>query len=285
MPLQRLFLFVLSSFLVLTLCNGQGLKKPSSFVLFEDMNAYFNAALLEGNNQITLGSQNRLGAFSEIRELYAIGSASVFKNKTHGLGFALFSEQEGQLITENRLKVSYWKSIQLNPKLHLVFGGQLGLINTSLKGTFSTAGADTWSPDIDFGFKLKTKNIEIGSSVNQIGNLLVQPLSQQILFKQFYSFYAKYTFPINESIDLENYAASYLFINPSYHLKSQLVFNKAYGVGAGIGNQGFLISAFYKTDKILNNFLEIKMAYQNPINEFYSSIFQVFQIQLSYELN
>ena len=95
---------------------------------------------------------------------------SIGKSKNNGIGASLYSFQEGQLILENRLKGSYWKKIDLNDKIIIVAGGQVGLINTSIKATKSTAGSNDWTPNLDFGLTFKTKTSVVAVSINQLSN-------------------------------------------------------------------------------------------------------------------
>ena len=97
--------------------KAQGVKLVSPTVLFEEVYAYNNASYLETADGIHLGNQSQFGAFSEIKLFYGFGSYAFGNNKTQGLGLAIYSLQEGPLISENRLKASFWKKIKLKRKL------------------------------------------------------------------------------------------------------------------------------------------------------------------------
>ena len=276
--------FVLTLFL-LTLCASvclcQGIKSPSSIVLFETFSVFENASLIDNNANLALGNQGQLGAFSEIKTYYALGSMSFDAKESQAIALSFYSYQEGLLIAENRLKLGYRKKIVLNPQWNLSAGGQLGFINTAYKATRSTAGTSAFTPIFDFGFTLRNEVTSISASVNQLNNPEAYPLTQKLYFNRYYTALISHGIQLNSLLLLRMYL-HYRYISDlgaSFTAKGNLEFRETYLLGLGVGSNGFIISCGLK--EISKNFpISIHLAYQTPLGQ--KQITKPFQVHLSY---
>lgn len=270
------YLFVCTS-----VVYGQGVRIADPTVLFEQNIAYSNASQLETWGGWHLGNQSQFGAFSEIVIFYGFGSLPIGKNKTQGVGLGLYSSQEGELIAENRLKLSFWKKIALNDRLDLIAGGQAGLINTSFKATRSTAGANAWTPNFDFGLTIKNKFSSLAVSINQLNNPNVQPLTQAIAFKNFWTFLVSHSIRLNENLQLNMFGYGLLVdVLPNiYQVKAMLDIEEKFNVGLGGGTEGVVVSAGMDiTPQIM-----FHLAYLSPVFTQVANNYQPFQLHLTFK--
>ena len=264
--------------------TAQGIKTTTSMVLFEQFAAYNNASLLEKNDALHLGSQGQFGAFSAIRTIYGFGSCSFGSKSNNGLGIAFYSFQEGELISENRVKLSYWKRIELNKTTQLISGGQAGLINTAYDATRSTAGANTFTPNFDFGVTLRKNNTSISASINQLSNASASPLTQTAVYKSFYTVLISQKIDLNEQYTADFYG--YYHVIPNFQTtleaKTNITHNELFQVGIGAGTNGVLFSCgIIELDSVLLPF-GLTFGYRIPLSSSTLSAFQPYQIHLSY---
>ena len=266
---------------------AQGIKIEQPTVLFEDFIAYSNASQLETLNGIVLGNQSQFGAFSEIKLFYTYGSMEIGKSKNNGIGASLYSFQEGQLILENRLKGSYWKKIDLNDKIIIVAGGQVGLINTSIKATKSTAGSNDWTPNLDFGLTFKTKTSVVAVSINQLSNAEAKPLTQIIRFQKFYTLFLSQKIKCNKNIycTILGNVVAVRGLEDIYNLKSDFDFGDHFSAGIGIGSNGLLTSIGLNSIDILGQKLSLKFGYQYSFFKSVSSALQPLHIHIKYQFS
>jgi len=262
---------------------GQGIRLPSQTVLFDQFSPYFNAALQENHQGLKAGTQVQTGAFSDFRQFYFLGSIALGKKKTNGIGLSFYSTQEGELISENRLKGSYWAKIKLNEKVSVIAGGELGLINLSLGATRSTPGSNSFSPDLDLGLAVEIEDFTFSASFNQIGSLSTIPLTQEISFQNFTTLFAEYYFTLNPYFDLNLYSYSFLIpnVNNQYQGKALLGYKETFYGGIDLGSNG-LGSSFTWRGLPFDKKIGISFAVQFPVFTSETSFFRPIQIHLDY---
>ena len=286
MKIQLIYIVLLSPLFLLNKAIAQGVKTPIQLVLFEKLEGFNNAALLENKDAAHIGTQGQFGAFSEIRTIYGLGSYSLGPDKNHGLGLSIYSFQEGELIAENRVKLIYWKKIKLNDKTDLVAGGQAGLINASYKATRSTAGANAYTPTYNFGLSLKNETTSLALAINQLSNSSNKPLTQVNYYKAFYTFLFSKQFELNESIDISFHLHSKISaFEKSIQGKINLEYLKAYQVGLGYGTNGLLLSASITEIQALDFPIGLNFGYRIPLSSKGPNTFQPYQLDISYSFN
>lgn len=283
MKIQLIYIVLLLPLFLLNKVIAQGVKSPTKLVLFENMEGFNNAALLEKKDAAHIGTQGQFGAFSEIRTIYGLGSYSLGPDKNYGLGLSIYSFQEGELIAENRVKLIYWKKIKLNDKTDLVAGGQAGLINASYKATRSTAGANAYTPTYNFGLSLKNETTSLALAINQLSNSSNEPLTQINYYKAFYTILLSKRYEINERIDISFHVHSnYSSFEKSTQGKINFDYLKAYQVGLGYGTNGLLLSAGITEIEELDFPIGINFGYRIPLSSKETNAFQPYQLNLSY---
>lgn len=281
------FYILMANFIWCTQTLAQGIKTPTTMVLFEQVAAYNNASLLEKNDAFQVGTQGQFGTFSAIRTLYGFGSSSFGNKTTNGLGIAFYSFQEGELIAENRLKISYWKRIELNKHTQLIAGAQAGLINTAYQATRSTAGASTFTPNFDFGVTLKNNNTTISASINQLSNASTTPLTQTSSFKTFYTTLIAQKMNLSETytVDFYGYYQVIPIISSLIEAKANLSYQEQLQAGVGMGSNGILLSCgIIEIDQELLP-LGLYFGYRIPLANSILHTFQPYQLHLSYLFN
>lgn len=273
------FLLFYSTFAV----NGQETKIPVFPVLFENTITYYNASIEVDSNVIHLGSQQQFGAFSQNTLIYGFGTIT---HNSNALGVAFISEKEGTLISENRIKGTYIKKILLSANTSLNASVQVGLINTSLGATRSTAGASTWAPDLDIGWQLQSKNTILSSSINQLSNSIVTPLSQSAIFKRFYTIYFSQQIDLSPTSLIHIYAQNIILQHSKDKrgLKIDYITNDIFSTGIGINTNGYLFSIGFPKLIIYDQKFRLKIGYNHPSFSRISSNFQPFQLHISYSL-
>jgi len=246
--------------------NSQVIRTIDNSVVFDQFEAYINPSICSDELTASTGYQSQTGSFSGFRHFYFIVNSSLGNKKKRGLGAAIYSSQEGPLISENRLSISYWNKINISTHWFITGGIRAGIINKSLSSTKSTAGANIFVPDISVGTSLNGKQTRVSFSINQIGNIIKTPLTQSIKYQQFITFSAEQSFKLSAGISTR-INAQYLHIpkiNDNYHATSTLLFNDLYGIGLGAGNSGILCSVVINKVKIKNNILQMTFGTKVP---------------------
>lgn len=266
--------------------KAQGVKSPTPMVLFEKATAYNNASLLEKNNGLHFGSQGQFGAFSAIRTIYGFGSIALGSKADNGLGFAIYSFQEGELLAENRLKISYWKRIELNPSTDIIAAGQAGLINASYKATRSTSGANTFTPNFDFGLTLRKENTSLSLSINQLSSPTASPLTQTNFYNTFYTAIVSHQLDLSAKVSLTGISNYYhtVSLKPIIEAKTNILYNELIETGAGFGSNGFLFSIGITQLSEDQLPLGLYFGYRLPLSNSILNTFQPYQIHLNYLL-
>ena len=156
-----------------------------------------------------------------------------------------------------------------------------------LGATRSTAGANSWTPNFDFGITFKSKKTIISSSINQLNNATAKPLTQTIDFKNFWTFLLTHEIQLRESLNLTLYGYTRLIssLNNLYSFKGEVTFQENYAVGLGYGTQGLISSLALKSIEVLEQKLSVVIAYQHPLNTALNNSFQPFQLHFQYHLS
>lgn len=264
---------------------AQGVKAPPINLIVDDLNAYYNASQLSNGQNLQLGGYNLLGAFSEIRNIYAFGYLSPKDNHQHGIGLAALSEQEGPLITDNRLKASYWKKINLNEKWLLIGGAQAGVVNSSIEGTTSTPSTNEWSPDLDIGFTLQNEQTSLGLSINQIANSKVIPLSQSVIYKRFFTALLRQRFQLStfKYLNLVHHSAYFSGIKNLYDFKVELELVDKFQSSITMGNRGLIFSGGVWLNTSIKHQFGLQFAYHHPTYSNLPNTYQSIQVHLTFQ--
>jgi hypothetical protein len=282
MSVKNCVLLFLTILLSTTLCCAQGIKTPSSSVLFERIAPYSNPSLNRNKSSVAIGTENQIGPFSEIRMFYGFGNLLLKKNKH--IGFALYSMQEGPLISENRIKANYVYKLKLGREVFLKAAGQFELINISLGATPSTAGANSYTPSLDFGFNLIHKTSNLGISMNQLNNAEASPLSQLTVFKRFFDIYGLHKIDLlnRNFIDINLHSRLLQKDNNIYEGKASYIYQENYSIGIGASNYGLIASIGLVAFPLGKNNADLLLGYRHPTFNATNSSFQPFHIHLGY---
>lgn len=245
---------------------SQGVRTPVTTILFGKLSHHYNASTYENNAQAYVGNQSLIGAFSEIRVFYAHGNVPIFKDKKSSFGLTLYSEQEGELIGEYRMKLGFSTRVDLSNEWSLSGGTHVGVINNFLRATYSVGGGSDWSPDLDFGLTLSGSKTKISTSVNQILNSTSNPLGQELLFERYFTGYAEQNFDLNKDFKLKVSTGMWLLNTnrDQYNSMLEMTYLDRWLVGGGYGSNGVIVTGGVQNIEVSNMKLDILMAYQSP---------------------
>lgn len=268
--------------------NGQLIRTPENLTLFEKLEPYYAPSLYQKSPKLVIGSQGQTGAFSEFRQFYGYGGVHLNQNKSNGIAFGIFVSQEGMLISENRVDISYWNALKLSRKWNLSLSGKLGAINQNLGATKSTAGANSFSPNIGISVALSNEKTSISIALNQIGNFSVRPLMQEILYSQFLTSQITHTFLLSPDLNMNLFGNIRLAknINQIAQAKMEFEFKEMIKPGAGINTSGIILS--FSWDKIPLLGHDLEATFSSQIGLFRSltpSSTSPYQIHLRYNLS
>lgn len=266
-----------------TTAFGQAVRTPVTTILFGKLGNHYNASTFPDRGQAYVGNQSLIGAFSEIRVFYAHGDIPILKDKKSSLGLTLYSEQEGELIGEYRMKLGFSTRVDLNEKWSLSGGTHIGAINNFLGATYSVGGGSDWSPDLDLGLSLSGKSTKISSSVNQVLNGTSNPLGQELLFERYITFNAEQDFKLNQNFALKWSGGAWLVKTNRSQFNSivELSYLDRWMIGGGYGTNGTIVTGGVQNIEISNMNLEILMAYQSPSFTKTSVAYRPVQIHLN----
>lgn len=280
------------SFLLISFCFSfgfaQALRVWQPDVLEEVSSVTINPSLLESNQGVFIGNQSFFGSFSDVRGFYGFGNVALGKDEKSGIGALARARQEGELIGEYRLKMNYWRKTAINKKLVLIAGIQFGAVNTVLKPTRSTAGGSAWAPDLDIGLTLQLKKHELSLGSSQMTNSTVQPLSQKINFKRYFSAStASELFSRGEyKLSINTFGQIIHGLQDVYRVKALFSWREQLDVGIGVGTDGLRFSLMLPSINVSKQGgVVVGVGFQVPISNSVAPSYQPFQIHLGYKLS
>lgn len=182
-----------------------GVPNFSGAYLGQSYSLFNPASIKEGTEKanILFSRKQGIGIYSVFNQNYlsaniCIGNDSI---KKHSLGLKVLNDQAGKYIGITRLALLYSYSIQLSKSSELTVGVAPTFINFR-KEAQSFGGSDI-SGNLDVGTWLKTRNLSIGASINQIFRNELVVIQEVSIIKPQYIINTKYHHTILPNVVLD----------------------------------------------------------------------------------
>lgn len=126
---------------------------------------------------VTVQYQNKIGIFSDIRNIYVDG---IVKSKQgHILGLKIYSEQETSLYSKSKAYFVYGYTIHINEDLTWTSAAQVGAVNIAFGASAVSAGGSAWNWDASLSSSLQYKKWHLGIGLNQIPGAKLTPINYE----------------------------------------------------------------------------------------------------------
>ncbi|WP_018342719.1 hypothetical protein [Cytophaga aurantiaca] len=126
---------------------------------------------------VTVQYQNKIGIFSDIRNIYVDG---IVKSKQgHIIGLKIYSEQETSLYSKSKMYFVYGYTIHINDDLTWTSAAQVGAVNIAFGASAVSAGGSAWNWDASLASSLQYKKWHLGIGLNQIPGAKLTPINYE----------------------------------------------------------------------------------------------------------
>jgi hypothetical protein len=149
---------------------------PQPYHFLMNKGQYLASSYEVDKSLVTVQYQNKIGIFSDIRNIYVDG---ILKSKQgHLLGMKIYSEQETSLYSKTKAFFVYGYTIKLNEDLTWTSAAQIGAVNIAFGASDVSAGGSAWNWDASLSttFQYK-KKWHLGIGFNQIPNAKLRPIN------------------------------------------------------------------------------------------------------------
>lgn len=132
---------------------------------------------------VTVQYQNKIGIFSDIRNIYVDG---IVKSKQgHILGLKIYSEQETSLYSKSKAYFVYGYTIHINDDLKWTSAAQVGAVNIAFGASSVATGGSAWNWDASLSSSLQYKKWHLGIGLNQIPSAKLTPINYEFRLNRY----------------------------------------------------------------------------------------------------
>ena len=135
-----------------------------------------------------LGIRQFSGLFNDVRQ---IAFRASYNNDRHNYGLSVYSEEEGEIISNTRAYFKYTVDIKLNSLYTLKGGISFGGISKSYNHNQSKWSATATTLDANIGAGLLGKNSYTAFSINQLPSSDLFLVGKGLNYARYFSFYYK----------------------------------------------------------------------------------------------
>jgi hypothetical protein len=178
---------------------------------------------------VTLQYQNKIGIFSDIRNIYVDG---ILKSKQgHMFGMKVYSEQETSLYSKTKAFLMYGYSIQINENLTWTSAAQVGAVNIAFGPSAASVGGSAWNWDASLSTTFKSKTWEFALALNQIPAAKLTPINYEFYLNRYVETYLTKKIELSPFVEWEVGAKALLNADTTmFTIDNKISYRKNMGV-------------------------------------------------------
>ena len=234
---------------------------PDFFILQQGI---VNAAAYENESLFSsLNYKNRIGALSDIRDIYFDVNTPLNENQKGGL--KIYSEQETSLFTKNKMALFYSYGIQFNPSTNWTLAAEGGFANINFSSSGANVAGSAFAPDLSLSSLLKVKTIRFGLSIKQLTQSSLKPINYTFVLNRYLETYLVSTHSINPDwtldvgANLTHYADFFI-----WDTNAKISYKENLGVLVRYGQKNnYAIGAFSDLADLLDYHIKLALSYSN----------------------
>lgn len=222
--------------------------------------------------QVSTGVQRNVGFWSDYSDYFAIVSykprPTVVKNNGSTFSMRFAGDKEGVYLYTSRLYGAYAWHTRVSEEFSFAGGMELGVINYSIKGTYSTGNRSTLALDGNVGLWFYSKHTHLGVSANQVLNSRMQPFNEVSILSSYYSLTAGNEFIVSDFFSIKPifvYTIYKAFVND---FDINMISKTGNLVLAGTGyraNKGLMFLVGVQNIYLGRDAMTISLAYNMPV--------------------
>lgn len=271
---------------------AEGIRLPIRFAQYDQGYSATNpaAAGYQSFFQASLGHQRQGSNWTQIYTTYAVGSmrlSDAEEDGFHAAGLSLWSDHEGQLLSQTGFYAQYAYHQRILEDLRLSVGFALGGMSFLVQSTDFTPGGGDTRPDGHLGLWVYGDSYFSGFSVNHLFNSRLQPVEQRIRLATHYNFIGGKRFRVNPDLQLllmaQSRLSSVVGTEADVSLKGIIADKLSFGTSYRI-NRSFVFIAGLESVQAGWGDLRLNFSYETPTGRS-TSPFGVYELTAVYSLD